>query len=492
MSVLPRTSRRTRARRRRLALESLVQRELFAVGDFCSAATPEMPAGLIGSIGIDAVPSVSVADAAVTEGEAGASAMSFEVTLSELPSAGETVTVDVMTSNDTATALRVDRVASGLSLPVFVTAPVGDLDRLFVVEQRGDIEILQLSSGQQNATPFLSIGGLAGGNEQGLLGLAFHPDYANNGLFYVNVTVAGGDTEVREYRVSSTNADIADPASARVLLTYDQPFGNHNGGWTAFGPDGYLYISSGDGGSGNDPGDRAQDITDQRLGKMLRIDVNGDDFPTDTNRNYSIPPSNPFVGVTGDDEIWAYGLRNPWRNSFDRATGDLYIGDVGQNAREEINVQPAASTGGENYGWRLREGTIRTPGSAGGDKPAGAIDPIYDYVHTREHPVGGFSVTGGYVYRGPIEELQGTYFFGDYTGKVWSMRFNDDAPALHDGTNYDDFVIWTSLLNPTAGTIGSISSFGEDAAGNLYIVDINGGEVFTIAEGADYLPNTQT
>lgn len=491
MFVAPRKAARLRARRRRLTLESLARRELLAVGDFCTAGTPEMPAGQIGSITIDAIPTVSIADGSVAEGDAGASVMSFAVTLSEAPD--DQVTIDVATANDTATGLRVDRVASGLSRPIFATAPVGDFDRLFVVEQRGDIEILQLPSGQKNSTPFLSIGGLATGNEQGLLGLAFHPDYANNGLFYVNVTVAGGDTQIREYQVSG-NADIADPASARTLLTYDQPFSNHNGGWMGFGPDGYLYISSGDGGSGNDPGNRAQDITNQLLGKMLRIDVNGDDFPGDANRNYSIPASNPFVGVTGDDEIWAYGLRNPWRSSFDRDTGDLYIGDVGQNNREEIDVQPAASSGGENYGWRLREGTIETPTGGeevGGPKPPGAIDPIYDYPHNTGIPTGGISVTGGYVYRGPIEELQGNYFFGDYLGRVWSLRFNGDDPSQHDGTNYDDFVEWNPLLNPTSGTINQIPSFGEDAAGNLYILDL-GGEIFTLTEGADYLPHTET
>ena len=211
--------------------------------------------------------------------------------------------------------------------------------------------------------------------------------------------------------------------------------------------------------------------------------------PTPTGITRS-PNSNPFVATEGADEIWSYGLRNPWRSSFDRETGDLYIADVGQNVKEEINVQPGNSSGGENYGWRLREGTIATP-SVGGPAPAGAIDPVYDYDHNSSD-TGGFSVTGGYVYRGPVEELRGHYFFADFvTSRIWSFRFNGDAPADHDGSNFEDFIDWTDLLNPSAGSISSIASFGEDMAGNLYIVD-RGGEIFRITEGADYIASTQT
>nr|MDP7290032.1 PQQ-dependent sugar dehydrogenase [Phycisphaerae bacterium] len=327
------------------------------------------------------------------------------------------------------------RVGSGFNRPIFATSPVGDFDRLFVAEQHtGRIRILDPDTGTINATPFLDINSLATGNEQGLLGMAFDPDYATNGFFYVNVTVSGGTTHIRRYQISA-NPDIANAASAQTVMTYSQPFSNHNGGWLGFGPnDGLLYISSGDGGAGNDPGGRGQDITNNLLGKMLRIDPSGDDFPADAGRNYANPASNPFVGVTGDDEIWAYGLRNPWRSSFDRVTGDLYIADVGQNAREEVDFQPVASSGGENYGWRLREGTIATPtGGVGGNAPPGAVDPIYEYTHGGG-AAQGFSITGGYVYRGPVADIQGHYFFADYvTDRIWSFRY--DGVSLTEFTD---------------------------------------------------------
>jgi glucose/arabinose dehydrogenase len=383
------------------------------------------------------------------------------------------------------------RVAVGLSRPVFATAPPADTERLFLVEQHtGRIKILRLDTAEMNATPFLDIVGLATGNEQGLLGLAFHPDYAHNGYFYVNFTASGGGTtHIRRYRVSA-DPDVADPGSPTTVLAYSQPQSNHNGGWLGFGPnDGFLYIATGDGGGSddNDAGHtagtgNAQDITDNLLGKILRIDVNGDDFPDDPNRSYAIPPTNPFVGLPGDDEIWAYGLRNPWRPSFDRLTGDLYIADVGQNAREEIDFQSAASSGGENYGWRLREGTIATPsGGVGGPAPPGAVDPIHEYGHTGA-PNGGFSITGGYVYRGPIATLYGVYFFADYVSEqIWSLRF--------DGTNKTEFLNRTTELAPRVESIDAIASFGEDAQGNLYLVDLGGtdndGEVFKILPDAD-------
>jgi glucose/arabinose dehydrogenase len=369
--------------------------------------------------------------------------------------------------------IAVKRVASALDRPLYVTAPPGDTGRLFIVEQHtGRIKILNLGTGVINATPFLDIDGLATGNEQGLLGLTFDPNYAANGFFYVNFTQTNGTTNIRRYQVSASDPDVADAASSTTVMTYAQPFSNHNGGWLGFGPDGFLYISSGDGGSGNDPGNRAQDITDQRLGKILRIDINDDDFPADATRNYAIPADNPFVGRIGDDEIWAYGLRNPWRPSFDRLTGDLYIADVGQNQREEINFQPASSRGGENYGWRVMEGTrCNIPGDLLPCDDASFTPPIHEYSHTSA-PDGGFSVTGGYVYRGPIPDLQGIYFFADYvSSQIWSFRF--------DGTNKTDFANRTAEVSADAGSVQSISSFGEDASGNLYIVDLDG-EVFRI------------
>ena len=386
------------------------------------------------------------------------------------------------TRADVTDYVTVERVASGLDQPLYVTAPPGDLDRLFIVEkQSGRIKILELASETLKATPFLTVTGLSTVGEQGLLGLAFHPDYESNGYFYVNFTDTGGDTKVVRYQVSGADRDVADPNSSLVILTIDQPQGNHNGGWLGFGPDGYLYVNSGDGGGSNDTGPghvsggNAQDVTDNLLGKILRIDVDGDDFPLDDDRNYAIPPTNPFVGSAGDDEIWAYGLRNPWRSSFDRLTGDLYIGDVGQKAREEIDFQPAGSAGGENYGWRLREGTIATPtGGVGGPAPPGAIDPVYDYEHLDGpfDPFEGNSVTGGYVYRGPNLALRGKYFFGDFVSeRIWSIE--------HDGSAATELIDWTDAFTPDIGSIDQISSFGEDASGNLYVVDL-GGQVFRV------------
>jgi glucose/arabinose dehydrogenase len=250
--------------------------------------------------------------------------------------------------------------------------------------------------------------------------------------------------------------------------------------------DSQLYITTGDGGASNDTGPghtlgsgNAQDTTNNLLGKVLRIDVDGDDFVTDENRNYAIPDSNPFVGVRGDDEIWSYGLRNPFRASFDRATGDFYIADVGQNAREEINFQAAASAGGQNYGWRIREGSIPTPG-VGGDAPPGAIDPIYDYLHG-SGSFEGNSVTGGYLYRGPVTELQGLYVFADFiSDHIWAFDPADPAGSI---------MVLDDALLPNVGSIDSVAGFGEDAAGNLYIVDI-GGEIFRVVAAPIPEPGT--
>jgi len=390
------------------------------------------------------------------------------------------------------------RIASGLARPVFLTAPPRDLDRVFVVEQHlGQIRIIRTATHALEATPFLTVPGVSQGGEQGLLGLAFHPDYATNGTFYVYYT--NPDTQVVRYRVSA-DPDLADPASATLVLSIAQPQSNHNGGWIAFGPDGLLYIATGDGGSGNDDGTghtplvgNAQDITDNLLGKILRIDPEGDDFPADPLRNYAIPSDNPFVGTTGDDEIWVYGLRNPWRPSFDRFTGDLYIADVGQGSCEELDVQPIASMGGENYGWRLREGMIATPAiGIGGPPPPGAIDPIFDYPHFPASqpcsgPGGGFSgfaITGGYVYRRPGGGLDGRYFFADFsTGRLWSLRYDGSAPIAFDGSNVFELTDHTGdpAFTPDVGSFNSIASFGEDAVGNLYVLDLDG-DVFYIPE----------
>lgn len=347
-------------------------------------------------------------------------------------------------------------VVSGLSAPVLVTHAGDGSGRLFIVEQVGRIRVVK--NGVLLPKPFLDLSKeLAQGGEQGLLGLAFHPKYETNGKFYINATLPDGDTVINEYRVSPTNPDVATRVGGRRILRIDQPYANHNGGHIAFGPDGYLYIGMGDGGSAGDPGNRAQNL-DSLLGKMLRIDVNG----TSSGRAYRIPASNPYVGRTGRDEIWSRGLRNPWRWSFDRLKGDFWIGDVGQNRYEEIDrstVTENASRGrGVNYGWRVMEGRhCYRPSS--GCSTSGKILPVVEYTHSQ-----GCSVTGGYVYRGTkLPSLVARYVFGDYcTGTIWTIPRTARGPATK------------SLLMDTSYRI---SSFGEDESGELYVVD-HGGTVY--------------
>jgi glucose/arabinose dehydrogenase len=342
-------------------------------------------------------------------------------------------------------------VVEGLSQPVDLTHAGDGSGRLFIVEQTGRIQIAQ--EGRLLARPFLDVRGLitTDGMEQGLLGLAFHPRYAENGYFYVHYSDRRGDTVLARYQVAAEDANRADPASATILLRVDQPYPNHNGGQLAFGPDGYLYLGLGDGGSGGDPDGNGQRLGTV-LGKLLRMDVNND-------AGYVIPADNPLVSVSGArPEIWAYGLRNPWRFSFDRATGDLYIADVGQNEFEEINYQPATSRGGENYGWNFMEGFHTFEGAA----PAGLTAPILEYSHNE----GGCSVTGGYVYRGAaLPEIHGLYFYGDYcSGHIWAAQFADD------GWQTERF----------ANTDYNISAFGEDEAGELYLLDHGNGVVYAL------------
>ena len=354
--------------------------------------------------------------------------------------------------------LTTHQVASGLDHTVQVTHAPGDASRLYIVEKQGRIKVLDLGTETVNSTLFLNLilefvvgGGTSTNDERGLLGLAFHPDFATNRYFYIYYY--GNDGNAHLDRVTAIDGDTADPASRVSIMTISQPFSNHNGGWIGFGPnDGYLYIASGDGGGAGDTGNRAQDITNQRLGKILRIDVDG-------GTPYAIPPSNPFVGVTGDDEIWAYGLRNPWRCSFDSETGDFYIADVGQNLYEELNFQPADSPGGENYGWRCREG-MHNFNFGGSCSSQTFVEPYHEYGH---NTAGGFSITGGYVYRGcDIPSLQGTYFFADYAiPNIWTT---DAGGTTNNLQNRD------AELTGDGGAVNQVSSFGEDARGELYIV----------------------
>ncbi|MBN4076369.1 PQQ-dependent sugar dehydrogenase [Gemmatimonas aurantiaca] len=364
----------------------------------------------------------------------------------------------LLATNTQAVEVDIQLVTAGLSEPVFVSYAPGDAGgRLFVLEQRGRIRIVDGSS--LRATPFLDIDSrVLSGGERGLLGLAFHPQYQSNGYFYVCYTNNSGASIVSRFSVTG-DPNIAEVTSEFIILSQPQPESNHNGGMIAFGPfDGYLYIGFGDGGGSGDQhgiiGNSQDPLT--FLGKMLRIDVDG--APP-----YTIPPDNPFAFDDGTlDEIWATGLRNPWRWSFDRETGDMYIADVGQNAWEEIDFESSASAGGINWGWRLREGAHCFNPSTNCDPGGITSDPIYEYAHAS----GRCSITGGYVYRGcAIPELQGTYFFADYcTSEVWSFDYNGAVQNYRERFDLVDF---------------QVSSFGEDADGELYVCFI-GGEIHKI------------
>jgi glucose/arabinose dehydrogenase len=394
--------------------------------------------------------------------------------LAGCPGGNDTVGTSMPSAPHPAVGLGLQTVVSmGLSFPVFATAPRNDpspVPRLFILEKGGVIRIFRLDILQLLPTPFLTVTGMSDAGEQGLLGLAFHPNFPANGVFYVYVNNTIGDSEIRRYTVSA-DPNVANPAST-LIITISQllpdgmtRFTNHKAGWIDFGPDGFLYVALGDGGGGGDLQNVAQN-KDILLGKMLRLNVD----IADPGRNYSIPAGNPFAGaVAGADEIWSLGLRNPWRASFDRTTGDLYIADVGQGAREEVNVATAASGGGNgaNYGWKIMEGTLCFS-PASGCNMTGLVQPVVDYAHP---PLGsGCSITGGYVYRGSvIPALQGTYFYADYCeGFVRSFRFVNGAGATEQAD-------W-----PTLDPNENITSFGEDQAGELYIVTQQG-RIYRIA-----------
>lgn len=363
------------------------------------------------------------------------------ITLAPLPSSPARAASDGFPAGITLTP-----VVKGLKQPTAIVSAKDGSKRLFVVEQSGEIRIVK--NGKLLQSPFLDIVSLVrSGGERGLLGLAFPPDFASTKIFYVNYTnrTGIGNTVVASFKAGK-DADSADPASRREILTIKQPYANHNGGQLAFGPDGFLYIGTGDGGSGGDPHGNGQRL-DTLLGKILRIDVASGAAP------YRLP-KNPF-----GNEIWAYGLRNPWRFSFDRATGDLYIADVGQDEVEEINHQPAGSGAGANYGWNIMEGDrcFRDPAC----KKSGLTMPVAVYRHGK----GDCSVTGGYVYRGRTETLRGIYLYGDFcSGRIWGLR--------KVGTKWQ-----TKLL---ADTPYAISTFGEDEDGELYLADYGSGTIYRV------------
>ncbi len=365
-------------------------------------------------------------------------------------------TLSVQGQSNGSFQLDLQRVASGFNMPLFLTHAGDGSGRMFIVEKGGRIQILR--NGQKAATPFLDITAIvnSAASERGLLGLAFHPKYKDNGLFFVYYNDSTGDLNIVRYKASS-NPDVADPSAAKLILKIThRAFSNHNGGMLAFGPDGYLYVGIGDGGSGGDPNRNGQNPK-VLLAKLLRIDVDSGD-------PYGIPSDNPFSdGKQGRPEVWAYGLRNPWRFSFDRETSDLYIADVGQDAYEEIDVQKAGTKGGLNYGWNIMEGLHCYPASANCSKE-GLVLPVFEYDHSQ-----GISVTGGYVYRGQkYPKLQGYYFFADYgSGRIWAMKADSSgayktAEALASGQ--------------------TISSFGEDEAGEVYLTNLATGEIYQLAD----------
>jgi glucose/arabinose dehydrogenase len=355
-----------------------------------------------------------------------------------------------------ATSVVLRPVANGLSSPVYVTSANDGSNRLFVVEQTGRVRVIK--NGALLPTPLLDVSDqISTGGEQGLLGLAFHPVFKRNGLFYVSFTRADGDLVVNQYGLSSPGGDVANPATVRRIITIDHPtYGNHNGGMITFDRYGYLFIGTGDGGGAGDPSNHAQSRS-SLLGKLLRINVNG----SVGTQQYRIPGGNPYVGRTGRDEIWSIGLRNPWRFSFDRLTGDLWIGDVGQGKYEEIDRSTVLGSGwgrGVNFGWRVMEGRHCYIPATGCNR-TGKLFPVVEYTHAA-----GCSVTGGYVYRGTkARSLYGRYVFADYcSGRIWTVPKGGASP------------IPKSLLMDTAL---SISSFGEDQQGELYLVD-HGGSIY--------------
>jgi len=352
--------------------------------------------------------------------------------------------------------LALESFASGFTNPVDI-AHAGD-NRLFIVEQEGIIRILN-ANGQTSSQPFMDISSrVSSGGERGLLGLVFHPDYTNNGFFFVNYTNNSGATRISRFSVSG-NPDVADAGSEDILLEIPQPYDNHNAGDLAFGPDGYLYIPLGDGGSGGDPDDNGQDRL-ELLGSILRIDVNG-------TSGYTIPSDNPFVNDANfRDEIWSWGWRNPWRFSFDRLTGDMWVADVGQSAREEVSFEAAGSAGGQNYGWRCYEGTGSF--NLNGCVATSFVNPIFEYAHGNST---GRSITGGFVYRGTdFPALQGSYVMGDYqSGNLWTL-----TPDGNGG-------VTEQFQGRLIGRF-QLSTFGEDQAGELYAASHSEGAIYKVRE----------
>jgi glucose/arabinose dehydrogenase len=388
--------------------------------------------------------------------------------------ASATLDLAVTVTNAGLDAFQVRRVATGLNAPLYLTALPDNSGRVLVVQKGGIVRIVNPVTGIVAPTPFLDISTtISTDGERGLLGLALAPDYVTSGTAYAYATNPSGTIEVRKFQAASGTRDRLDPATSDVIISIPHPgFSNHNGGWLDFGPDGNLYLGVGDGGGGGDPNGNAQN-PNALLGKMLRIDPSRDSYPTDPLRDYGIPTGNPYATSGGAPEIWMSGMRNPFRAGFDRTTGNLYIGDVGQGAIEEIDLVPSGANG-LNFGWNLREGTEPY---AGGATSASFTNPVAEYGHG-SGPTQGNSVTGGYVYRGPVEALQGKYFFGDFvSANIWSVPVAQLVQGQTVAANA--FTQRRAAFTPITGTINNISSFGLDQVGNFYIVDYDG-EVYIV------------
>jgi len=370
----------------------------------------------------------------------------------------------------------VRQVGTGFAQPVFTTLLPDGSGRMIVIERAGRIRLLDPANGSIGATDMLNLTGqTTTDGERGLLSIALAPDYMTSGRAYVFMTGLDGSVQLRRYPSTGANRAVLDPASGDLLLAIPHnQFNNHNGGWIGFGRDGLLYMGTGDGGGGNDTLQNGQD-RNTLLAKMLRLDVTRDDFPGDANRDYGIPTGNPFAAGGGAPEVWLYGLRNPFRASFDRASGDLFIGDVGQGAVEEID-RVMLTQAGLNMGWPLYEGSQALFGSG----TTGLTMPVAEYFHG-SGPLQGNSITGGVVYHGPVEQLQGLYLFADFiSGNIWTVP----SASLTQGatTPSSAFTNRNAAFAPNAGTLASVVAFGEDAAGNVYIVSL-GGSVFAILPG---------
>lgn len=386
--------------------------------------------------------------------------------------ASATLDLSLTVTNEGPDAFRVRRVAVSLPEPVYL-APIPDgSGRMLLVQRAGLIRILDPVTATIAATPFLDVTTqTTTDGERGLLGLALAPDFNATGTFYIFLTDPAGNIQVRRYRTFAGNRNQGDPATADIIFNLPHPLTNHNGGWIDFGPDGMLYVAIGDGGGGGDVPNNAQN-TNVLYGKMLRIDPRTDAFPGDALRDYAIPPGNPFAAAGGLPEIWAYGLRNPFRNSFDVPTGNLWIGDVGQGQREEIDLMRPTDAGA-NFGWRIMEGTAVFNGTP----TASLVPPVAEYLHGNG-PRQGNVVTGGVVYRGPVEALRGNYFFADFgIPNIWSIPVA--RVVIGQTIPSSEFTLRNAGFTPTAGAITNVSCFALDQAGNLYIVDFTG-EVFRV------------